>query len=103
MKQKLIAVQGQLNYDFAVPPNTVLVKDTAEINACNKKVADLQTSTTSLSQTVTELQKKIKSQSQILSLSYLFLGIISFLFLASVVVHILRSKKQSPPPLQENT
>ena len=34
---KIYAIQGQLNYGFGQPQETVVIKDVKEINDCNKK------------------------------------------------------------------
>lgn len=100
------AVQGQLNYGFGQPQETVVIKDVQEINACNKKKDEINTTAqnclktnTLLNNMLKEEVKRSEKQTQTYQLLLAAVGAIAFLLLISTVVFYTKYQKEIASPL----
>jgi len=90
-QHKLVAVEGQLNYGFTVPQNTVFIKDTNEINICETQLSQIRRLFTQSQnqehklQTIIDIQSKEITQLRIYVAS---LSVLSTLLIIGVFVYL---------------
>lgn len=114
------AVQGQLNYGFNQPQETVVIKDVKEINDCNKKKDEINTTAQNclktnmlLNNMLKEEVKRSEKQAQTYQILLAVVGAVAFLLLISTIVFYskyqreiaspLTSMDQAPPPTMDDT
>lgn len=100
------AVQGQLNYGFNQPQETVVIKDVKEINDCNKKKDEINTTAqnclktnTLLNNMLKEEVKRSEKQTQTYQLLLAVVGAVAFLLFISTVVFYAKYQKEIASPL----
>lgn len=114
------AIQGQLNYGFGQPQETVIIKDVKEINDCNKKKEEVNTTAqnclktnTLLNNMLKEEVKRSEGQTQTYQLLLAVVGALAFLLLISTVIFYIKYQKeiassltsmdQAPPPTMDDS
>lgn len=100
------AVQGQLNYGFNQPQETVVIKDVKEINECNKKKDEINTTAqnclktnTLLNNMLKEEVKRSEKQAQTYQILLAVVGAIAFILFISTVVFYIKYQKETASPL----
>lgn len=100
------AVQGQLNYGFNQPQETVVIKDVKEINECNKKKDEINTTAqnclktnTLLNNMLKEEVKRSEKQTQTYQLLLAVVGALAFLLFISTIVFYIKYQKEIASPL----
>jgi hypothetical protein len=102
---KIYAIQGQLNYGFGQPQETVVIKDVKEINDCNKKKDELNTTAQNCLKTNTLLNNMLKeevkrSERQVQTYQQLLavVGVVTFLFFILIVILYVKYQKETASP-----
>lgn len=100
------AVQGQLNYGFEQPQETVVIKDVKEINDCNKKKDEFNTTAqnclktnTLLNNMLKEEVKRSEKQTQTYQMLLAVVGAVAFLLLISTIIFYIKYQKKIISPL----
>jgi len=100
------AVQGQLNYGFNQPQETVVIKDVKEINDCNKKKDEINTTAQNclktnslLNNMLKEEVKRAEKQTQTYQQLLAVVGAVAFLLFISTIVFYIKYQKEIASPL----
>ncbi|MBI4973361.1 hypothetical protein HZC27_01995 [Candidatus Roizmanbacteria bacterium] len=100
------AVQGQLNYVFGQPQESIVIKDVKEINDCNKKKDEINTTAqnclktnTLLNNMLKEEVKRSENQTQTYKLLLAVVGGVAFILFISTVVFYTKYQKEIASPL----
>lgn len=114
------AVQGQLNYGFGQPQETIVVKDMKEIDDCNKKKDEINTTAQNclktnmlLNNMLKEEVKRSEKQTQTYQQLLTVVGAVAFLLLISTIIFYIKyqreiaspltSMDQAPPPTMDDS
>ncbi len=118
------AIQGQINYVFEQTPEkpkeTVVIKDVKEINDCNKKKDEINTTAQNclktnmlLNNMLKEEVKRSEKQTQTYQMLLAVVGVVASLLLISTIVFYVKFQKeiaspltsmdQSPPPTMDDS
>jgi len=108
--RQVYAIQGQINYVFQQTPEkpkeTIVIKDVQEIDACNKKKDEINTTAqnclktnTLLNNMLKEEVKRFEKQTQTYQQLLAVAGVLAFLFLISTIIFYMKYQKETASPL----
>lgn len=100
------AIQGQLNYGFGQPQETIVIKDMKEIDDCNKKKDEVNTTAQNclktnmlLNNMLKEEVKRSEKQTQTYQILLAVVGAVAFLLLISTIVFYVKYQREIASPL----
>jgi hypothetical protein len=97
MAHTLLAIQGQLNYDFAPNQQVMYITDTTEIASCTAALSQSQEQNALLSQVLIQRAREISSKDALLAYSWIGMFAVILIFVFILVAQALHKKKGATP------